>query len=194
MTDHFASAAPQPDRAGDDRVPGRVDPVEVERLTQALNSRFAPHVDEAAAAVREAEQSVAEAREALARARRAADGQRYQSDRLVFMRASVKDEAEALTRKTTPKKVRVAYRYLLARAVELAEGEVQGYRTDQAAAERERQHSVEACLAAEHAAVERLDAARAMQRRVEDAVQTARQGLLVMVEKLASQEQPRASA
>ena len=46
------------------------------------------------------------------------------------MRASLQDELEALTRKTTPKKVRVGYRYLLDRAVELAEGEVQGYQSD----------------------------------------------------------------
>ncbi len=194
MTDRYTPAVPAPDQAGDDHSPGGVDPLELERLTQALSARFAPHVDAAAAAVREAENDLADSREALARARRAADSQQYQSDRLVFMRASVRDEVEALTRKTTPKKVRVAYRYLLARAVELAEGEVKGYLADQAAAQRESQHSVEACLEAERAAVERLEAARAMQERVDDAVRTARQGLAVMAEKLGAAEQPRASA
>lgn len=194
MTEHYPTAVPPPDQTGEDRSPSRVDPVELDRLTQALLGRFAPHVEAAATAVREAENDLAEAHEALARARHAADSQRYQSDRLVFMRASVRDEVEALARKTTPKKVRVAYRYLLARAVELAEGEVQGYRDDLAAAERERQHSVEACVAAERAAAEKLEAARAMQRRVDDAVQTARQGLAVMIEKVGTAEEPRASA
>lgn len=164
---------------------GPADVGERAQLAHTLASRFAPHVEAAAAAVRDAEQHLADAREELARARQAAANQEYQSDRLVFMRASVSDEVEALSRKTTPKKVRVAYRYLLARAVELAEAEVQGYHADQAALLRERHQSVAACLETERQAVERFDAAREMQGRVQLAEQAARDGLAVMVEKLA---------
>ena len=109
------------------------------------------------------------------------------------MRASVKDEVEALGRKTTEKKVKVAYRYLVDRAVELAEGEVHGYHEDQAATRRDQEHSVEAWLETERMAIERLDAARAVQARVHDAEQTARQGLAVMVQKLKVQAKSRAS-
>jgi hypothetical protein len=170
---------------------GHLDPGEWERLAHALTARFAPHAQAAAAAVREAEHDLATAREELSRARRAAEGRHYQSDRLVFMRASVKEEVEALGRKTTEKKVRVAFRHLVARAVELAEGEVKGYHADQASAQREREHSVEARIEGERQAIERLDSARAMQARVRDAEQAARQGLAVMVEKLASQAESR---
>jgi len=167
--------------------PGHGDPVEWERLLHAQTLRFAPHVDAAADEVRTAENDLAEAREALARARRDAESQTYQSDRLVFMRASVVDEVEALSRKSTPKKLRVAYRYLLARAAELAEGEVAGYRADVAAQQREQEHSVQACLAAESRAQARLEAALAMQRRVADAEREARNGLIVLSEKLSAQ-------
>jgi hypothetical protein len=172
---------------GHGQQPGHVDPGEWERLSQVLTVRFAAQVHAAAAAVREAEQALATAREELARARRAADGRQYQSDRLVFMRASVKEELEALGRKTTERKVKVAFRYLVARAVELAEGEVHGYHADRAAAQREREQSVEAWLEAEREAIAQLDAARAMQARVHDAEQTARHGLAVMLQKLAAQ-------
>jgi hypothetical protein len=172
---------------------GQVGQGEWERLSLALSVRFAPQLQAAAAAVGEAERDLATVREELARARRAAAGQQYQSDRLVFMRASVKDELEALGRKTTEKKVKVAFRYLVARAVELAEGEVHGYHADQAAAQREREQSVQAWLEAEREAIERLDAARAMQARVHDAEQTARQGLAVMLQKLAAQGESRES-
>jgi hypothetical protein len=173
--------------------PAHVGPDEWERLAHALSVRFAPHLQAAAAAVREAEQDLATAREGLTRAHRAAASRHYQSDRLVFMRASVKDEVQALVRKTTEKKVKVAYRYLVERAVELAEGEVHGYHEDQAATRRDQEHSVEAWLETERAATERLDAARAMQARVHDAEQTARQGLAVIVQKLQGQAQSRSS-
>jgi hypothetical protein len=173
--------------------PGHVGRDEWERLAHALSLRFAPHLQAAAAAVREAEQDLATTREELTRAHRAAASRRYQSDRLVFMRASVKDEVEALGRKTTEKKIKVAYRYLVDRAVELAEGEVHGYHEDQAAMRRDQEHSVEAWLEAERVAIERLDAARAMQARVQDAEQSARQGLAVIVQKLKVQASPGAS-
>lgn len=173
--------------------PGRAGQDEWERLAHAVSVRFAPHLQAAAAAVHEAEQDLATAREELTRARQAAASRPYQSDRLVFMRVSVKDEVEGLSRKTTEKKVKVAYRYLVDRAVELAEGEVQGYHEDQAAARRDHEHSVEAWLEAERMAIERLEAARAMQARVHDAEQAARQGLAVMVQKLKVHTEPRAS-
>lgn len=176
---------------GDTGRHGHVDPGEWERLAHAVTARFASHVQAAAAAVREAEHDLATAREELSRARKAAVGQHYQSDRLVFMRASVREEVEALGRKTTEKKVRVAFRYLVARAVELAEAEVQGYHADQASARREREQSVDAWMERERQAIERLDSARAMQARVSDAEQTARQGLAVMVEKLTPQAETR---
>lgn len=194
MTHCDPQAAPTGGSTGDGQRPDDVDPGEWERLIRALAVRFAPHVDAAAVAVRAAEQDLAEAREELARARQEAADRRYESDRLVFMRASVAEELEALSRKTTPKKVRVAYRYLVARAVELAEGEVQGFHADQAAARRHREESVEARLEAERQAIERLDAARAMQTRLCHAEQTARQGLAVMIEKLATQGELPASA
>src|SRR5690349_2639506 len=167
---------------------------ERERLAFALSQRFAPHLEAAATAVREAEQTLSRARDQLSRAREAEAGQEYRSDRLVFMRASVNDEVDGLARKTTPKKVRVAYRYLLDRAVELAAGEVEGYGSDEAAAQRARDHGVEACLEAERVATQRLDAAKAMHERVHDAEQAARQGLAVMVDKLSTQASPGASA
>jgi hypothetical protein len=178
------SHGPSPGRAGQD---------EWELLAHAVSVRFAPHLQAAAAAVREAEQDLATAREELTRARHAAASRPYQSDRLVFMRASVTDEVEALSRKTTEKKVKVAYRYLVDRAVELAAGEIQGYHEDQAATRQDHEHSVEAWLETERVAIERLEAARAMQARVHDAEQAARQGLAVMVQKLKVQAEPPAS-
>ncbi len=159
-------------------------PGELDRLAATLAERFAPHVQAAAAAVREAEAELVEARAALARAEQAAAGRRYASDRLVFMRAGVRDEVEGLTRKTTPKKVRAAFRYLLARSVELAEGEVAGYRSDQAEALRDRLQGVEACREVEAVALSRVESAIAMQARVLAAEQAAREGLAVLAEKL----------
>lgn len=156
---------------------------DVLRLVQAFNERFAAHLDSAAAAVREAEHALSAAQDDLARAQHSADNRPYVSDPLVFMRASLDDEVDGLRRKTTPKKVQAAYRYMLARAVELAAGEVQGYRDDQTALEHERERGVDACRQAERAAAERLDAARQMHERVLAAERTARAGLAAMVEK-----------
>jgi hypothetical protein len=169
------------------------DLTERERFAFALSQRFAPHLEAAAAAVREAEQILSGAREQLSRAREADARQEYRSDRLVFMRASVNEEVNGLARKTTPKKVRVAYRYLLDRAVELAAAEVQEYISDQDSAQHARQHSVEACIQAEREASERLEAAHAMHGRVKDAEHAAREGLAMMVEKLGTQHDPPAA-
>lgn len=174
-------------RVSESGYPGHGDPVEWERMVHVLSLRFAPHVEAAAEAVRQAENDLSDAREALDRARREAENASYQSDRLVFMRASLADEVEALSRKSTPKKLRVAYRYLVARATELAEGEVAGYRADLAAQERERERSVPACEEAERRAVSALEQARALQGRVVAAEQEARKGLAVLSEKLAAQ-------
>lgn len=157
---------------------------ERERLVAALESRFAPHLEAAAAAVREAERRLAEAQERLAHAEEVAAAQPYRSDPRVFMRETVSEDVEAIERKTTGKKVRAAYRFLLDRAVELAAGEVQGFHDDLAAAEHEREHGVDACRAAVDCAVAALEEARATQERVRSAEQAARQGLAVLVDKL----------
>src|SRR5690625_3632106 len=157
-----------------------LDPAELERL----ESRFATHLDAAAATVREAERALDEAREQLTRAEEAAAAGEYRSDPLVFMRGTLSEDVDALERRTNPKKVKSAYRFLLDRAVELAAGEVQGYHDDEAAAERARTQGVEACRAAVQRAEDALVAARAMQERVHSAQQSARQGLAVMTEKL----------
>jgi hypothetical protein len=136
--------------------------------------------------VREAEQALAQAREALARPEQAAAERRYASDRLVFMRVAVREEVDALARKTTPKKVRTGFRYLLARAVELAEGELAGYRTDLASSRRDLDHGVDACRQAEQRAAHELQAAHAMQQRVGEAEQAAREGLEVLRVKMAA--------
>jgi len=166
------------------------DLTEPERLAFALSQRFAPHLEAAAAAVREAEQSLSLARERLSAAREVEARQEYRSDRLVFMRASVNEEVSGLARKTTPKNVRVAYRYLLDRAVELAAGEVKEYMSDQNSAQHAREHSVEACIQVEREASERLEAAHAMHGRVKDAEHAAHEGLAMMVEKLGTQHDP----
>ena len=193
MTQRDPQAPATAGHAGSAQAGGQLEPGEQGQLAYALNVRLAPHLQAAAAAVRQAEHDLADAGEALARARQAVEDEHYQSNRLVFMRASLQDELEALTRKTTPKKVRVGYRYLLDRAVELAEGEVEGYQSDLQALQRDREHGVEACLEAERQAGERLEAARLMQGRVHDAEQAALQGLAVMVEKLAPSREPEAS-
>lgn len=156
---------------------------DVLRLVQTFDERFAPHLERASLAVRDAELALEKAHEALVQAEQAAASKPYVSDPLVFMRASLDDEVDGLRRKTTPKKVQAAYRYMLARAVELAAAEVQGYHDDQAALDHERQHGVEACRAAHRSAAERVAAARDMYQRVLAAEQTARAGLTAMVEK-----------
>jgi hypothetical protein len=176
MTDRPTAA----DAAGPDRIAQS----EWDRLAQAVSDRFAPHLQAAAAAVREAERHLAEAREALARAEQAAANTPYVSDPLVFMRVTVREELDGLSRKTTPKKVRASFRYLLARAAELAEGELQGYRKDLESARRDREQGVDACKQAERAAFGELEAARAMHHRVQDAERAARDGLAVLSEKI----------
>lgn len=161
---------------------------EQSQLSHALETRFAPHVEAAAAAVREAERELTEARERLARAEEKAQDGSYRSDPLVFMRASVDEEVDALDRKTNPKKIRTSYRFLLDRAVELASGEVQGFHDDQTAAQRAREDGLEACREAEQRAVETLEDARAMEERVRAAAESARQGMAIMLEKLAAAE------
>ncbi|MEE6287087.1 hypothetical protein V2J52_05405 [Georgenia sp. MJ173] len=157
---------------------------EHEQLAHALETRFTAHLDAAAAAAREAERELAEAGDRLASAEQAAADEQYRSDPLVFMRATVDDDVDALVRKTTPKKLRASYRFLLDRAVELAAGEVQGFHDDQTAAQRDRELGVQACREALERATASLEDARAMQERVESARRSARQGLAVMVEKL----------
>lgn len=169
--------------------PGRHDGIDVaerEQLAYALDLRFAPHRDAADATVREAEREVADARDRLARALEEKAGRWYRSDPLVFMRESVKEEVGALARKTTPKKARTSYRWLLDRAAELAAAEVEGYHGDQEAGRRDRDHGVEACRAAEQRAIEALEAARVMQDRVRCAEESARQGLAVLVDTCAA--------
>ena len=175
MTDRpTAAEAPDPDR---------ITRSELDRLALAVTDRFAPHLHAAAAAVREAEQDLAEARQALARAEQAAANTRYVSDPLVFMHVTVREELDGLSRKTTPKKVRASFRYLLARAAELAEGELAGYRNDFESARRDRELGVDACRQAEQVALGDLEAARAMHQRVHDAERAARDGLAVLIEK-----------
>ena len=157
---------------------------EKEQLAYALETRFAPHLEAAAAAVREAERDLAEAQERLEQAEQAVGEARYTSDPLVFMRASVAEEVDGLERKTTPKKLRTSYRFLLDRAVELAAGEVQRFHDDLDAARREREGGIDACRAAVAIAAASLEEARAMQGRVAVAEQSARKGLGLLVEKL----------
>ena len=155
---------------------------EWDRLAQAVSDRFAPYLQAAAVAVGEAEQAVAEARDALARAEQAAADTRYASDPLVFMRVVVGDEVDALSRKTTAKKARASFRHLLARAAELAEGELQGYRADLESARGDRQEGADARRRIEQEALSDLDAARAMQQRVLEAERAAREGLGLLKE------------
>lgn len=160
---------------------------EQEQLVYALEGRFAAPLETAAAAVREAERGLAEARERLARAEEAAASERYTSSPLPFMRDSLTEEVDGLERKTTPKKVRAAYRFLLDRAAELAAAEVQGFTDDQADLARERADGVDACRAAVERATAELAATREMEERVRAAESAARQGLDVMVAKLSSE-------
>ena len=114
----------------------------------------------------------------------AAANTRYVSDPLVFMRVTVREELDGLSPKTTPKKVRASFRYLLARAAELAEGELAGYRNDLEAARRDREQGVHARKQAEQVALGDLEAARAMHQRVQDAERAARDGLAVLSQKV----------
>lgn len=164
----------------------RLSQLELDRLAHSVADRFARHLNAAEAAVREAEQGLAEAREVRAQAEDAAANAKYQSDPLVFMRVTVSEELEALGRKSTPKKVRASFRYLLDRAVELAEGEVAGYRNDVETARRERAQGVAACRLAEQVALGELEDARAMAQRVQDAERAAHDGLDMLREKLRS--------
>ena len=175
-----------PSEPGKHAVPG--DAGEYERLSHMVSLRFAPHVQAAAAAVRTAEQELADAREQLERAQAEASARPYRSDPLVFMRTSAQDEVEALGRKTTPRKTKAAFGYLLDRATELAEGEVKGFLADQAAAERDRHEGVEARLGAERRARATLEAAQEMQDRVRTAELLTRQGLAILVQKLAAED------
>lgn len=164
--------------------PDRISQSELDRLAFAVTDRFAPHLHAAQAAVREAEQGLTDAREALARAEQADADRPYKSDPLVFMRATVGEDVDGLARKTTPKKVRASFRYLLDRAVELANGEVVGYQNDAVMARRDRVEGVEACRQAVEVALADVEAARAMQQRVLAAEQAARDGLKIMRTKM----------
>lgn len=158
--------------------------VEREQLVYALETRFADHLEAAATAVREAERQLADARAALQQALEEEAARPYRSDSLVFMREAMNEEVEGLHRKTNPKKVRAAYRFLLDRAVDLAAGEVQGFHDDQTAEQRGRERGVQACREAEQRAVAALEEAQRMQDRVRNAESLARQGLTVLAEKL----------
>lgn len=157
---------------------------EQEQLTSVLEERFSAPLEDAAAAVRAAERELEDAQDRLARVEEEAAVRPYRSDPLVFMRDGLAEELDGLARKTNPKKVRVAYRFLLDRAVELAAAEVQGLYDDRAAAEEERTNGVEACREAVQRATDALEAARAMAARVESAQRTAREGLAVTLDKL----------
>jgi hypothetical protein len=166
------------DAGGPDALPQ----AEWERLAQAASDRFAPYLHAAAEAVSEAERQVAVARAALLRAEQAAADTRYVSDPRVFMRVAVREELEALSRKTTQKKARASFRYLLARAAELAEGELHGYRADLEAARGDRQEGADACRRIQQEALSELEAARAMQKHVVEAAGAAREGLELLKE------------
>ncbi|WP_131106260.1 hypothetical protein [Ornithinimicrobium sufpigmenti] len=167
--------------AGEGLAPG-----EQEQLVYALEARFAAHRDAAAAAVREAERELTEAQDRLARAEEAAASERYTSTPLPFMRQTLDEEVDGLERKTTPKKVRAAYRFLLDRAAELAAAEVQGFQQDQADLARDRADGVAACREAVDRATATLAATREMASRVRAAEQAARRGLDLMVAKLSA--------
>lgn len=178
MTD-LPTAAGTPD-------PDRITQSELDRLSLSVTDRFAPHVHAAEAAVREAEHRLTDAREVLARAEHETANRSYHSDPVVFMRATVSEDLEGLARKTTPKKVRASFRYLLARAAELAEGELASYQNDLADARWERDQGVAACRQAEQVALDELAAAQAMHQRVLDAEHLAREALDLLRGKMGS--------
>ncbi|MGD8148693.1 hypothetical protein [Ornithinimicrobium sp. Y1694] len=157
---------------------------EREQLIYTLENRFAPHLEAADAAVREAEQRLAEARDQLARLERERGEAPYVSDALPFMRQGVDEEVEGLERKTTGKKLRTSYRFLVDRTVELAAAEVQRFHEDRDAAEREREEGLAAREEAVRLAEQALAAAQAMQERVRGAERAAQRGVAVLVEKL----------
>ena len=159
-------------------------PGEAEQLVYALETRFAAARDAASAAVRDAERELAEATQRRERAERAAAEEEYTSDPLVFMRQSVAEEVDALRRKTTGKKVRVSYRFLLDRSVELAAAEVDRFHSDRDAAVREAHEGLDACREAEERAARAVEAARLAQDRVRSAEEAAREGLGTLLEKL----------
>lgn len=161
-----------------------LEPGELEKLTTAIDTRFAPHLEAASATVRAAERAVTESREALERAQRRAESRRYVSDPLVFMRQTVEEEVEALERKTTPKNARAGYRFLMERAVDLAAAEVKGYQTDQEDLQRDLVEGVAACESATVRAEEALAQARVMQERIQEAERAARTGLEILLPKL----------
>lgn len=177
-------SAGQPDGHGAAQGAGTLAAGEPEQLTYVLESRLAPHLEAASAAVRDAERTVEQARERVADAERAQARSAYTSDPLPFMRQGVQEEVEGLERKTTEKKVRTSYRFLLDRSVDLAAAEVQRFHDDRSAAARQREDGLEARREAERRAEEALGAARSMQERVLAAEQAARQGLAVLVDKL----------
>ncbi|GAA4875574.1 hypothetical protein [Serinicoccus chungangensis] len=166
-----------------------LDPGEREQLTYALDSRVVPHLEAAGAAVREAERALTDAQERRAAAEQAAERAGYTSDPLPFMRQGVEEEVDGLARKTTEKKLRASYRFLVDRAVDLAAAEVQRYDDDRVADRREREEGVEACREAERRATLDLEAARQMLERVRLAERAARQGLDILVARLADPAQ-----
>jgi hypothetical protein len=164
-------------------------PGEREQLEYTLDSRLGPHLEGARAAVRAAERALADAQERRASAERAQSEASYTSDPLPFMRQGVEEEVHGLQRKTTEKKVRGSYRFLLDRAADLAAAEVQRYHDDQHAAQHELEEGVEACREAEHRAVLALEAAQQMHDRVRRAEEAARQGLDTLVARLTDSQQ-----
>jgi hypothetical protein len=164
--------------------PDRLADGELQQLAYGIETRFAPHMEAAASAVRAAERELEEARERLERAVAAAERQHYRSDPLVFMRELLAEEVDGLERKTNPKKLRTSFRFLVDRAVELAAGEVQGFHDEREAERREREEGVEACREAVRRAEETLESALAMQERVRAAERAARRGLTVLEDKL----------
>ena len=167
-------------------VEGSLGQGEQEQLSAALEERFVAPLEEAAAAVRTAERELEDAQERLARAEEAAQARPYRSDPLVFMRDGLSEELAGLDRKTNPKKVRVAYRFLLDRAVELATAEVRGFHDDLSADEEERVSGMTACREAVQRATDTLEAARLTVTRVQTAQRAARDGLAIAVEKLST--------
>lgn len=168
----------------DNQTTDGLDQAERDRLAYAIETRFAGPRDDAATAVREAERTLEEAQQQLATALEVQERQRYRSDRRVFMRDGLNEEVDGLERKSNPKKVRAAYRFLMDRAVELAAAEVQGYRDDQAAARHARERGVEASRLAVERAERSLADAREMQDRVRHAEDAARAGLAVLLAKM----------
>ncbi|WP_289019088.1 hypothetical protein [uncultured Ornithinimicrobium sp.] len=164
--------------------PDRLAPGEPEQLVYVLETRFAASRDAASAAVRDAERELAEATQRRERAEREAAEEEYTSDPLVFMRQSVAEEVDALRRKTTGKKVRVSYRFLLDRSVELAAAEVDRFHSDRDAALREAQEGLDALREAEQRAAAAVEAAHLAQERVRAAEQAARDGLGTLLDKL----------